>query len=453
MKGILIGGTHSGCGKTTVTLAVVAGLRQKGYVVQSFKAGPDYIDSGLHSLITGRNSVNLDLWMMSGPERLRWSFHKAASGADIAVIEGVMGLFDGDSATARVAEVLKVPVVLVVDAGSMAESAAAMVLGYRQYYHRVFGKHTPGIQAVILNKIGSEKHLQMIKEALQDVPIIGYIPKEEAIRIKERHLGLITADERPLSAEQAGLLAELAVRHIDLEALLTIASSNTETDTQAIVSIDSTTLKGLRIAYARDRAFCFYYHDNLELLRLAGAELIAFSPLHDKAPPEADFYYFGGGYPELYARTLAANTSMLKAVREISETGLPVYAECGGFMYLCKGLTDLQGEFIPMVGVFNFIAEMTPKSMALGYREVNLNQDTPIGNSGTTIRGHEFHYSRITGTDERVANVYTTTNKWGQKVPAGGFLYKNTLGSYVHLHFLSNPEVILKTILTTSGVR
>ncbi len=348
MKALLIAGTQSGCGKTTVTLAVIAALRKRGLVVQPFKAGPDYIDAGLHGLCTERPSVNLDTWMMPR-EAVLWSFASASEGADISVIEGVMGLFDGGGVSAELSGLLNVPVVLVVDVSSTAESAHAVALGFKEYYRRLYGDSGPGIQGVIFNRVGSERHLRLIRDTLQEVKVLGFMPRDEEVRIESRHLGLKTAEESPLGPSELDRLARLAEEYIDLEGLLEIARMSSTVETPDL-SIEPGALRGLRVACARDRAFSFYYQDNLKLLLSAGAEVIYFSPLQDREPPVADFYYLGGGYPELHARELSGNAPMLSAMRQIAEEGRPIYAECGGFMFLTKGIYQSDGSFIPWQG-------------------------------------------------------------------------------------------------------
>lgn len=434
MAGIVIGGTHSGCGKTTVTLGVLAALSRQGRKVQAFKAGPDFIDTGLHSLITGRPSRNLDLWMC-GEDYVREVFGRHSRHADLSVVEGVMGLYDGDRSTAALARIIGAPVVLVVDAYGMAESAGAVVQGFAGFSEGL-------VAGVIFNRVSSEGHYSRIRGSIHGVPVLGYLPRDLDFEIPERHLGLTIAEERPISDHAVGKLADAVLTHIDVEAMIRQAFNGKtgaaagETPACAPVS-----RKPVRMAVATDEAFCFYYEDNLDLLKAAGAEILRFSPLRDpEVPAGADFVYIGGGYPELHAARLSANTSMLRSVKEWSEGGKPLYAECGGLMYLSRGITDFEGHFYPMAGVFPFKTAMRKKLSRLGYRSVSLREGSFFGPSGTELRGHEFHYSEIAGSAaEGPAKVYTVRDGSGRDTGIEGYRFRNTLASYIHLHFGSNP--------------
>ena len=460
MRGVVVAGTHSGCGKTTVVLGLLAALKERGYEVQSFKAGPDFIDSGLHGLITGRPCRNLDIWMC-GKEYVKHCFEKFSADADFSVVEGVMGMYDGDSGTASLAALLGLPVILVVDSWGMAESAGAVVKGFKEYRSRnaeaaVRNKDRPGgnasgtISGVIFNRVASEYHFSLLKRGTGDARVFGRLPYDRGFEIPQRHLGLAVAEEGPVDAPLIRRLAETALKFIDVDGIFRCTESRIQKATQQTCTSDVPhPIPEVRIAIAHDRAFSFYYEDNLDLLREAGADLVFFSPLEDRAVPEkADALYIGGGYPELHAEKLASNTSMLQSLHEWADAGRPVYAECGGLMYLSRGIYDFNGRFHPMAGVFPFRTKMTEGRMRLGYREVKLLKDTFLGRSGDAVRGHEFHYSEIAGRGREIRgggaglwNVYSVLNSRGEEVPCNGYMYKNTLASYVHVHFGSSPGI------------
>ncbi len=472
MQAILIAGTHSGCGKTTMALGILAALRKKGLTVQPFKAGPDFIDSGLHRLAVDRPSRNLDLWMC-GREYVTGCFKRYASCADIAVIEGVMGLHDGEFSSADLARLLQVPVLLVVDAYGMAESAGAVVKGFVEFGVRssecgvndqvsksVMLNQGPQSEirnpksaikfaGVVFNRVGSESHYKRLKESVRDVPVLGYLPRELDFEIPHRHLGLAVAEENPLTGGNIQKLADTVLSHIDIDAIIRQAGDKVRTgyhceEHAAIRNPQS----AFRIAVAYDKAFNFYYEDNLDLLKDAGADIIRFSPLEDSALPEAaDVVYIGGGYPELHAGKLARNTSMLSAIRAWAYAGKPLYAECGGLMYLSKGIRDFEETIYAMAGVFPFETRMMKKPR-LGYREIILNADCVLGNAGERCRGHEFHYSDILEDEgqesdqTRQTGIYSVQDSHGRIIQKNeGFRYKNTLASYVHLHFGSNRRI------------
>ena len=363
---LLIAGTHSGCGKTTLTLGVMAALARRGLTVQPFKCGPDFIDPSLHRMVTGRISRNLDV-RMCGADFVRRSFHRNGAGCDCAVVEGVMGLFDGaEGSAAHLAKTLHLPVVLVIDVRSAAESVAAVAHG--------FATLDPDLRlaGIICNRVGSDKHRQMITEAIEthcDLPLIGFLPRNEAVSIPSRHLGLHMGEEHPLQGQGLKQLIKLIEHHLDLDRLLAIAAQRPTTAEPGAAFLVP---KGspVRIGVARDAAFCFYYEDNLDLLREAGAELVFFSPLSDiELPPELGGLYLGGGYPELHAPALSNNSALREAIRCFAEKGRPIYAECGGFMYLCQSITDQADARFPMVGLFPFSARMQPRLRSLGYRQ------------------------------------------------------------------------------------
>jgi cobyrinic acid a,c-diamide synthase len=455
VKGVVVAGTHSGCGKTTVSLGLMAALTRRGLRVAPFKVGPDFIDPGHHRQAAGRAGRNLDGWMLSRTAN-EAAFRRAAAGADVAVVEGVMGLFDGvdgkseSGSTAEMAKWLGLPVLLVVDARSMARSAAALVQGFERF--------DPGLRfaGVAFNRIGSERHLAYLREALAGsvrMPCLGGFARDEAVAVPERHLGLVTAEDHPLDAQRTGRLAALVEGGLDVGGLLAALPEVAPGPAEAAPP-PAPASPPVRIGVARDRAFCFYYEENLELLARSGAELVAFSPIADREPPPGlDGLYFGGGYPELSAAALAGNAPMRAAVRAASEAGMPVYAECGGFMYLCAELVDLAGGRAPMAGCFPFAARMLPRLKALGYREVRLVRDTLLGPAGSLLRGHEFHYSELEPHPGPVDSAYAAAARGDSRPAVPGFLARRTLASYVHLHFGSAPAAAAAFVDACRGYR
>jgi len=420
----------------------MASFKRRGLKVCAFKVGPDFIDPGYHSQVCGAVSRNLDGWMLTeGYDRD--VFQKYARGFDIAIVEGVMGLFDGydgkseAGSTAQMAKWLNLPVLLVVDARSMARSAGALVHGFATFDPDLT------LLGVVFNQIGSKTHLRYLKQAIDQlggVRCLGGIPRNEALTIPERHLGLVTREENPLSSTSLESLIDFVETSVDLEALLEELPDVPEKE----ISKDppSGKLYPVRIGVARDEAFCFYYQDNLDILECFGAELVFFSPLRDKRLPEGiSGLYLGGGYPELFAPRLSDNLSLRVEIKSLVEKGFPVYAECGGFMFLCQGIEDTEGCFYPMAGVYPFTVRMLSRLKSLGYREVTLALSCPLGAVGQTIRGHEFHYSEIIKTPGDVQFAYRIADRRTGDTHGEGFLVENALGSYVHLHFGSNPIV------------
>jgi len=432
----IISGTSSGSGKTTVALGLMAALRRKGLTVAPFKCGPDFIDPGLHLLVTGKVSRNLDLWM-TGEAFTRATFAMNGRAADIAVIEGVMGMFDGGlSSSGTLAATLGLPGILVLDVRSMAESAAAIVKGFETI------RPEAAPRGVILNRVASDRHLQLVTDAIRAhcrAEVLGYLPKSLEFTIPSRHLGLLTGDEAPIAPGAIGLLAEAVARNVDLDRIMDLAREAPPADCTDLPVPEKPLC---RIGVARDRAFCFYYEDNFDLLRAAGAELVFFSPLTDRRLPEnIDCIYLGGGYPELYARQLSDNETMRAAIREWIENDGPVYAECGGFMYLTEGIVGHGGDFHRMVGAFPIRARMQEKRASLGYREVRTETASCFGSAGTVLRGHEFHYSTIDEMPAHIVRAYAVNNGTRE-----GYSYRKTLGGYMHLHFGYSPLAVREFI-------
>jgi cobyrinic acid a,c-diamide synthase len=440
-KGFVIAGPASGVGKTTVTLSLMAALRKRGLTVQPFKCGPDFIDGGHHARVCGRASRNLDGWMLSA-EANRQVFSRNAANADVCVVEGVMGLFDGvdgkseAGSTAEIAKWLQLPVILVVDASAMARSAAALIHGFESFDPAL------KISGVIFNNAGGAAHYRMLSDAVRmsanAVPL-GYLPGDERIHIPERYLGLVTAGENLLPDSMLSLLGELAEGYIDLDQLLACAASipaATDDQKQGSRGISA---GSIRLGVARDKAFCFYYQDNLDALREAGTEIVEFSPLEDSSLPTAlDALYFGGGYPELFAKQLSENRLMLASIKRGAEDGLPIYAECGGLMYLARKIVTKEDATFPMAGVLPITVQMTDRLVNFGYTEVSFTSDCLIGPAGAKARGHSFHCSRIADVGP-VEYVYRTRNSMTGREEPDGLRVENVLASYIHVHFLSNP--------------
>jgi cobyrinic acid a,c-diamide synthase len=435
VNGMMVAGTASGVGKTTVTLAILGCLRRRGFVVQPLKGGPDFLDTTHHSRVAGRNARNLDTWMLSEAAN-REVLARSSVGADAVIVEGMMGLFDGkdgvseQGSSAEIAKMLKLPVVLVVDCAKSARSVAAVVLGFES-----FDPALP-LAGLILNRVGSANHYRMLEAAILArcrTPIVGWLPREATITIPERHLGLHAAEETAPANIDA--LADLAEKYLNVEALLKLECPM---DT---VPPQPQSVTRLRIGVARDRAFSFYYEDNLDLLREQGAEVVAFSPLADGALPAGlDALYFGGGYPELHARELSNNLSMLSSIREFVREGGPVYAECGGLLYLSQQLTTSDGSVYPLLGVLPLAMEMTGRLVNFGYVTVTFTQDCLLGPAGTVIRGHSFHYSQIVSS-ANIATGYQVDYSLSGMRQQEGFIHGKVLASYIHLHFRANPSV------------
>ncbi|MGC9158723.1 MAG: cobyrinate a,c-diamide synthase [Terracidiphilus sp.] len=436
----MVTGTESGAGKTTVALALMAALRQRGYTVQPFKCGPDFLDTGHHSALCGRASRNLDGWMLGG-EANRALFARAIRGADAAVVEGAMGLYDGASgeteegSPAEMAKLLDLPVVLVVDAARSARSIAAVVKGFESF--------DPALRfaGIVLNRVAGDGHYRLLAAALcltTATPLLGYLPLIPAIAIPERHLGLRTAEETASVENWRAAFTAAGREHLDLTPLLGLnwpgASLRSEPSCASCAAQPP-----VRIGVARDRAFSFYYEDNLDLLRSEGAEIVPFSPIDDvELPPALDALYLGGGYPELYADALGRNAGMLSAIRAFAGQDRPIYAECGGMIYLSRSLMLLDGSVHPLAGVLPLEFEMTPRLVNFGYVRMAIAADCLLGSRGTEARGHSFHCSRLRRTEAHQP-AYRLAYLLSGREEMEGFCQKNLLASYVHLHFGANP--------------
>lgn len=430
MKGFVLAGTRSGIGKTTVSMALMAAFEN----VAPFKVGPDYIDPSFHKFITGNKSYNLDLFLM-GEEGVKYSFEKHRR--DISIVEGVMGLYDGlgnsldNYSTAHLSRVLNLPVILVVDAAGKSTSIAAEVLGYKNLDPRV------NIAGVIINKVNSEKLYEMLKEAIENyaqIPCLGYLKKDENLSISSRHLGLLQADEVEDLKDKREILKREIQKTVDLKRIEKIADiNNSQKDWDIFKNIENA-YSGLKIGVARDRAFSFYYEDNLELLQRMGVELIEFSPIDDEKIPKVDLLYFGGGYPENYLEELSNNEKFKSSLKEFHRAGGHIYGECGGFMYLSQGIKTLDEKFYPLAQLIDCSVKMTGRLFIgrFGYVDVNFGE--------LKGKAHEFHYSTIdqVGNDERVFKLIKNDGReW-----LCGYKNRNLIAGYPHLHFFKNLDIL-----------
>lgn len=414
MKKIVIAATQSGSGKTTIVAGILSALKNRGLKVQSYKIGPDYIDGGFHEIASGKPAHNLDSWLVG--DKLADIFFETAKDSDIAVIEGVMGLYDGGrggiSSTAEVAKILNAPVVLVIDAKSMGASAAAIALGFKNFDSEI------NLAGVILNRVGSTTHAKMIVDALDklDIKCFGAIPRNENFVLPERHLGLVPTVENNF-ADVIEKISATVEQNINLDELLKVAE-----------------IPAVKIAVAKDEAFNFYYAESLRELEKFGAEIIYFSPIHDKNLPTCDGIILGGGFPEIFAEQLEKNISMREEIKNFSK---PIYAECGGFMYLMKSIKDFDGKIFEMCGVIDSQAVMTEKLQMVGYVLATLQKNCIIGSVGDKIHAHEFHFS----TADTDKNIFECERLRTGKKYFAGYCDKNIVASYLHVHFAGCPSV------------
>ena len=458
---LVIAGAASGVGKTTIATGLIAALRRRGLAMQPFKAGPDYIDPSYHTLAAGVPSRNLDGWLLPH-DRVRACFAHAMRDADLAIIEGMMGLYDGldyrteTGSTAEIAKLLDAPVVVVLDASAQARSAAATALGFLRF------DPTLRIAGYITNRVGGAGHARGVAAAIEDatgLPVFGGVPRAEAVAIPERHLGLTPSDERGAGASLSAALADLITDSCDLDALIACAR-----DAPLVDSIDAalpesviTRVRGeMRhpiIAVARDRAFSFYYEDNLDLLRLVGATIVPFSPLADAHLPAGTAgVYIGGGFPEMYAAELAANVPLRREVAAAVGGGMPCYAECGGLMYLTEALVDANGTRHPMVGLLPGYAAMREHWPRIGYTTVRALRDTPLLRVREEARGHEFHSSTWHDIPADAPRAYTVQGTHGEAAVPEGYAAGNLLASYVHLHFWAMPALAARFVAACEGL-
>jgi cobyrinic acid a,c-diamide synthase len=437
----VIAGTGSAVGKTTISTGIMRALSDE-YNVQPFKAGPDYIDPTYHGLATGNFSRNLDSFFMSDGQ-IRQGFEKGMkiSGADIGLVEGVRGLYEGISAledvgsTASIAKALNAPVILILNSRSLVKSAAAIVIGFKTLDPSI------KVEGVILNYVKNRKHYLKAKESVEklaNTPVIGGIPRSEAIRVEERHLGLVPAIERDnilQSIEKWGLVM---AENVDLDALITIMKKSDKLPKGREPLWLKGNKKRVKIGIAKDEVFTFYYKENFEALEANNAKIIPFSPLHDNEIPDVDGIYIGGGYPEIFAEGLESNESMRKSIYNYHNEGNPIYAECGGLMYLSKSINGKD-----MCNVFNYPSRMTKKVQALSYVISESQKDNVILKKGDIFRGHEFHYSKVDIGNSKPEFAFKIIRGKGIFDSNDGLMARNTLASYVHTHVAACPQFAL----------
>ncbi len=429
---LIIAATQSGSGKTTLTVGLLAALKNRGFNVQAYKVGPDYIDTGWHTLASGKISHNLDSWLVG--DNLKKIFVDTADCADISIIEGVMGLYDGGrggiSSTAEISKLLDAPVVLIIDAKSMGTSAAAIALGFREFDKSV------KLAGVILNRIGSDSHAKMIVDALYALGIrcFGTLRRDKEFTLPERHLGLVPTSENS-AVDVLKKICAAVEEQVDIDGLIALARDIQPLEKQfGIRNLEF----GIKIAVAKDEAFNFYYGASLNELERLGAEIVYFSPLEDEHLPKVDGLIIGGGFPEMFAARLERNKKIRDEIFHAAENGLPIFAECGGFMYLLKNLVDFDGNSFEMCGVLDGSATMTNRLQSVGYIEAEISQDCIIGKVGDKIHAHEFHFSTAETFNEKIFRCkrLRTGNEF-----FAGVVKKNVVASYLHIHFAGCPNV------------
>jgi len=447
---LVIAGTASNVGKTILTAGLIAAFKARGLTVQSFKVGPDYIDAAYLAHVSGRPCRNLDSWML-GEGALRQVLAQGVLGVDLALVEGMLGLFDGrggntDGSTADVARIIKAPVVLVIDVNDMTESAAAVALGFKTF------AESPRIAGVLLNNVRSDSHRRRAEDAIWDIaklPVLGALRAMPQLDIPQREHGLLPVTENKEWDRMIGVLSETIERDVDLDLLLRIANK-----AELVPLIPKKVFQGkpdagrtVRLAVAYDDAFNFYYPENLELLEEHGAKVVPFSPLEDDhLPQDAAGIYLGGGFPEIFVEPLAKNRSMAESIQRAYRSGIPIYAECGGLMYLGRSLRTDSGAIERMAGVIPVDVEMDGEIHRFGYRQLLTLEDSILSSRGQFYRGHEFHWSRITGHDGDLKPAYQMQNAEGDVIGYEGFVAPNLLASYVHLHFGQNPVLVDKFV-------
>ena len=448
---IVIAGVRSGVGKTTIATGIMGALTRRGLKVQPFKAGPDYIDPSYHKLACGVPSRNLDTWLCDHATVLEL-FQRAGAGRDVSVVEGVMGVFDGHSSlteegsTAQLAKLLGAPVILIADASKVARSVAAEVLGFQKFDPDL------NVAGVILNGVGSDRHLEFCKpqiEGTTGLPVLGYLPRKDEFIQPERHLGLIPTVEGTVASQWYDSVINQVESTMDVPAILKLAQTAKTPPATPSVYPEKTLPARTTIAVAQDMAFNFYYQDSLDLLSAWGAELAPFSPLEDeKLPAGVSGIYLGGGFPELFATQLSKNEPMHEAIRQAVDKGVPVYAECGGLMYLGRSLSDLEGVTHPMIGVIPAESAMSQSRLTLGYREVESCSDSPVLQKGQRVRGHEFHWSTLAQQPESDESVYKVVD---QDNRPDGFRKGSVWASYVHIHLGSRPGLASRFVETCAA--
>ncbi|MDQ2086965.1 cobyrinate a,c-diamide synthase [Herbivorax sp. ANBcel31] len=451
IKSIMIAGTNSGCGKTTISIGIMAALCNMGIDVQPFKVGPDYIDPKFHKFITGKHSENLDSWLLE-EEALLYIYKKNAKKAQMSVIEGVMGLYDGfggntkEGSTAHVSRIIKAPVILVVNGRGASLSIVPIIKGFIDFDRDV------DIKGVIINNVNSDTHYNLLKSDIEKytgIHVLGYIPKDASYSLEQRHLGLVPQMEIKDIKTRVEKLASQVKKTIDIELLLKIAGeSNISCSYETDFLLDKKFQK-IKIAVANDRAFNFYYRENIEILKKMGAEIIYFSPIEDgNLPEDVDGLYIGGGYPEIFAGELEENKCMRYSIKDYILKGLPAYAECGGLMYMAKSLVASNDKEFEMAGVIPKNCEMIGKLKRFGYVNIEVLKDNVLSSSGDKIRAHEFHYSALNLSSSTDACYKVIKNRYNMEPVFWecGYRVKNLLAAYQHIHFLSNLDFAFKFI-------
>lgn len=439
---VVLAGTSSGVGKTTLTVGIILALVKKGLIVQPFKAGPDYIDPTYHTLASGRVCRNLDSWMLPRSAIMEL-FEQQAKSADISIIEGVMGLYDGsgdkeDGSTAHLAKLLDSPVILIVDSGSVSTSAAALVLGYKEFDKSL------ALKGVILNNIASPSHYSNMKKAIEKkthLPVLGFLPRDKSLTLPERHLGLVPTDEKALIGLFLEKLLGLVEKNIEIDRITEISRKALRPFPcikKRLFNAKPTVDNRVTIAVAKDASFNFYYQDNLDILSHYGASLIEFSPLKDKAlPHNVCGVYIGGGFPELFAGRLSRNNKLKDDIYQKAKSGMPIYAECGGLMFLMKDLIDFRNRGFPMVGIFGLSVKMGKRLHGCGYVNIEVTRRNILSDKGDEALGHIFHWSYLVGSSKKDDFAYRM-RKTKCDVILDGLVRWNVLASYAHLHFGSN---------------
>ncbi|KGF12741.1 cobyrinic acid a,c-diamide synthase [Peptostreptococcus sp. MV1] len=449
MKKIVIAGTGSGVGKTTISLGIMKALVNRGKSVQPFKVGPDYIDPSYHKYVTGRPSRNLDSYMLD-EDQVKYVYSQASKSTDISIIEGVMGLYDGlgidinKHSTSQIAKTLKAPLILVLDAKAMGASAAAMVLGYKQLDKNV------DIVGVIANNVRTKRHYEIVKASIEkycSLEVLGYLPPDDEISLESRQLGLVPSQEMENLDKKIDRIGQLVEEYVDVDRIIELSESEAVTSSfELSMFVEDPDVLDLardkRMAVAYDKAFNFYYPSNIELLKSIGVQLKFFSPLEDESVPDADIIYIGGGFPEVFAGQLEANKSMRESLYRAYEANKPIYAECGGLMYLGEDLLDLEGNSFQMVGAIKGHSKMEKSLKRFGYCQATAKEDNLIAYRGQQICGHEFHHSSFHSDLDTAFDIEKIVN--GQVIDRweGGYFSKNTLASYLHIHFYNNLSLV-----------
>lgn len=442
---IVVAGTQSGVGKTTIAVGLMGALKDAGFKVQGFKVGPDYIDSSYHNAMTGRFSENLDVWL-APKDQIVELFVQAMNGADFAVIEGVMGLYDSVSgtdetgSTAQIAKLLDSPVILVLDVHNTVRSAAATTLGFRDFDKKV------NIKGVILNNVAGETHANWCKDAIElatGLPVVGWLPVNGKITLPERHLGLVPTPEEEGLKRFLPEIKDFVAKNIDIGQVVSIAKSAGKVpQVKNPIFPRRVAAKKVAVAVAFDEAFNFYYPGNLRLLEALGAEIKRFSPIHDRTlPPNVSGLYIGGGFPEMFLKELEENEAMRNAILEAAVGGMPVYGECAGLMYLTDEIADFEGNRFRMVGALHGKTAMT-KNTLVTYSLAKVANDNILSISGAEIRGHEFHNSVIVDIPADSRFAYEMAMGEGIKDKKDGWISGNVLASYMHIHFAQNPQIV-----------